>query len=333
MIQVSGLSKHFKRKINVEGSGGFSAVMRNIFAPRYEVVRAVDDITFNISSGEIVGYIGPNGAGKSTSIKMLVGILTPTGGTVHVNGLSPVKDRKANARQIGVVFGQKTQLWWDLPLRDSFMLLKDMYKVSNESYNRNMKSFDDILELDSFLDTPVRQLSLGQRMRADVAAALLHDPKLIFLDEPTIGIDIVAKERLRAFIQEINSQRQTTVLLTTHDIGDIEKLCKRIMIINRGHVIYDGALEELKQRFDAPRKLVVEFGREVPDFDLPGIKEAVSSGTKKSFTFTRDMSPSALIAAINERYEINDLTIEEPEIEAVIRDIYRQQSHSGGMDD
>jgi len=322
MIHVSGLSKHFKRKKSVEGSGVLSTTIRNVFAPQYEVIKAVDDITFEISSGEMVGYIGPNGAGKSTSIKMLVGILTPTGGTISVGGLSPVKDRKANARQIGVVFGQKTQLWWDLPLRDSFLLLKDMYRVSNEVYNRNMKTFDEILELNDFLDTPVRQLSLGQRMRGDVAAALLHDPKLIFLDEPTIGIDILAKERLRKFIQEINSQKRTTVLLTTHDISDIERLCKRIMIINQGQVIYDGTLEELKQRFNAPRKLVVEFGREVPDFNLPGVEDTITTGTKKTFTFEHDISPSTLIAAINERYEIKDLTIEEPEIEAVIRDIY-----------
>lgn len=325
MIQATNLSKHFKRKKNIESKSTFNSAMRNIFAPQYETIKAVDEITFNISEGEMVGYIGPNGAGKSTSIKMLVGILTPTNGNVTVNGLSPVKDRKANAQQIGVVFGQKTQLWWDLPLKDSFLLLKDMYKVPAETFDRNMKSFDEILELGDFLDTPVRQLSLGQRMRGDIAAALLHDPKLVFLDEPTIGIDILAKEKLRLFIQEINSRKKTTILLTTHDIGDIEKLCKRIMVINHGKVIYDGSLDELHQSYNASRKLIVEFYREVPDLDLPGVTETTSQGNKKTFTFPQDHSSSGLIAAINERYEIKDLTIEEPEIEAVIRDIYQKR--------
>lgn len=271
----------------------------------------------------MVGYIGPNGAGKSTSIKMLTGILVPTSGTVEVNGLNPQRDRIANARQIGVVFGQKTQLWWDVPVIESLKLLKDIYKVEESVYRRNLELFNDLLELHQFQDTPVRQLSLGQRMRSDLAAALLHSPHLLFLDEPTIGVDIVAKEKLRTFIREVNRDQKVTVLLTTHDMSDIEKLCSRIMIVDHGKVIYDGDVETIRKRYGRSRTLVVEFEAEVPALEVPGATLVKREGRKQWFAFDRiGISPSDLITWIGGRHQILDLTVEEPEVEEMIRTIY-----------
>lgn len=329
MITVRNLSKEFKR---VKRKEGFMSGIRNLFNTDYTIKRAVDDISFDIREGEIVGYIGPNGAGKSTSIKMLTGILVPTGGHLEVNGIVPYKDRKANARQIGVVFGQKTQLWWDVPVMESLRLLKDIYKVPDRQYNRNLDIFNDLLELDKFAQTPVRQLSLGQRMRADLAAALLHDPKILFLDEPTIGVDIVVKERLRTFIREINRENKVTVLLTTHDMGDIEKLCSRMMIIDGGQVIYDGSVDQIRNTYGGDRTLVVEFEHNVADFMIPRAELVKSEGRKKWFRFNRmEASPSDLITYIGARYAIIDLTVEEPEIEQMVRGIYEGQGQRAGV--
>jgi ABC-2 type transport system ATP-binding protein len=324
MIRVEHLVKEYKRSVRKEGL--FSGI-RNLFNTDYITKRAVDDISFHIQEGEIVGYIGPNGAGKSTSIKMLTGILVPTSGHIEVNGIVPYKDRKANARQIGVVFGQKTQLWWDVPVIESLRLLRDIYKVPEADFKRNLDMFSDLLELNEFQNTPVRQLSLGQRMRADLAAALLHNPKILFLDEPTIGIDIVAKERLRAFIREINREQKVTVMLTTHDMGDIEKLCSRMIIIDDGQAIYDGSVEQIRSQYGTSRTLIIEFENEISDFDVPHAELIKSEGNKKWFRFNRfTTSPSTLITHIGSRFPIIDLTVKEPEIEEMVRTIYQGEA-------
>jgi ABC-2 type transport system ATP-binding protein len=326
MIQVEHLTKEYRRVIRREG---FLGSVRTLFSAQYETIPAVNDISFDIAEGELVGYIGPNGAGKSTSIKMLCGILVPTSGQIKVNGLIPHKDRMINARQIGAVFGQKTQLWWDVPVIESLRLFRDIYKVPEAQYQRSLKLFNELLDLHEFQNTPVRQLSLGQRLRADMAAALLHSPRLLFLDEPMIGVDVVVKERLRTFIKEINRDQKVTILLTTHDMTDIEKVCSRIMIIDHGRIVYDGSLEQIRAEYGKQRTLVVDFEEQVQDFPAPNAVITKSEGRKKWFAFNRfETSPSTLIADISSRYPILDLAVEEPEIEEIVRTIYRGKSVS-----
>ncbi len=232
-------------------------------------VRAVDSISFTVARGEMVGYIGPNGAGKSTTIKMLTGILTPSGGRLRVAGIDPSRERTRLAQRIGVVFGQRTTLWWDLPLIDSYRLMHHMYRIPDRRYRENLDRCVELLELESLLDVPVRQLSLGQRMRGDIVAALLHDPQVLYLDEPTIGLDVVSKARVRDFLRELNAERGTTVLLTTHDLQDIEQLCSRVMVIDRGRLMYDGPLAGLHEVGDSERTLVVDLEREMPPIEAP----------------------------------------------------------------
>jgi viologen exporter family transport system ATP-binding protein len=261
VIHVERLSKSFLVKRRRPGVWG---AVTALVAASSETRWAVREVSFAIAPGEIVGYIGPNGAGKSTTVKMLTGILVPTAGEVSVLGLSPSRQRREHAANIGVVFGQRTQLWWDLPLEESFDLLRAIYRIPTDRYRANLKRFRAILELDDFLRTPVRQLSLGQRMRGDLAAALLHDPPIIFLDEPTIGLDVVAKERIREFLQTINRERDVTILLTTYDLGDIEKLCPRLMIIDQGQILYDGGLNAIRERYGRHRTLVVDLQETLP---------------------------------------------------------------------
>jgi ABC-2 type transport system ATP-binding protein len=321
MIHVEQLTKDYRRIVRKEG---VLASVRTLFNAEYQTIRAVDGISFDVAEGELVGYIGPNGAGKSTSIKMLCGILVPTSGRIRVNGLVPQKDRKAHARQIGAVFGQKTQLWWDVPVIESLRLFRDIYNVPEAQYKHNLSVFNDLLDLHEFQNTPVRQLSLGQRMRADMAAALLHNPRILFLDEPMIGVDVVAKDRLRTFIKEINRDQKVTVLFTTHDMVDIEKICSRIMIIDHGRIVYDGSLDQIRARYGTQRTLVVEFEEALPDFAAPNAKLVKSEGKKKWFVFNRlETSPSVLIPHISARFPILDLAVEEPEIEEIVRTIYR----------
>ena len=324
MIHVEHLTKDYQRVVRREG---FLGSLRTLISAQYQITRAVNDISFHIDEGELVGYIGPNGAGKSTSIKMLCGILVPTSGTIEVNGLIPHINRMKNAQQIGAVFGQKTQLWWDVPVIESLRLFRDIYKISDAQFKHNLELFNELLDLHEFQNTPVRQLSLGQRMRADMAAALLHNPRLLFLDEPMIGVDVVVKERMRTFIQEINRSQKVTVLLTTHDMVDIEKLCSRIMIIDHGQIVYDGNAEQMRAEYGTQRTLVVEFDEVVPDFSAPLSTLVHSEGRKKSFVFNRfETSPSTLINYISSRYPIIDLAVEEPEIEAIVRTIYGNQT-------
>ena len=247
MIEVNHISKEF---VSPKKYPGLRGAIKGLFSREKVVKKAVDDISFQIQDGEIVGYIGSNGAGKSTTIKMMTGILTPTHGNCVINGVDPNKKRKENAQNIGVVFGQRTQLWWDLPLSESFTILKEIYNVSDEDYQMQMEFLNQVLDLQEFFDRPVRNLSLGQRMRADLGAALLHNPKVLYLDEPTIGLDVLVKDNIRKAIKQINAAYGTTVILTTHDIGDIEELCNRIIIIDEGKKIYDGGIEELKASYD-----------------------------------------------------------------------------------
>jgi ABC-2 type transport system ATP-binding protein len=320
IIEVNRLSKEFQIAKRQEGIKG---ALQSLFHREYTTKLAVQDISFAVNAGEIVGYIGPNGAGKSTTIKMLTGILVPTSGDIRVNGLIPYKERQKNARQIGVVFGQRTQLWWDLPTIESFELLRQVFQIPKEQYRRNMARFSEILGLEEFLQTPVRQLSLGQRMRADIAASLLHDPVILFLDEPTIGLDVVAKERMRSFIREINREREVTVILTTHDMSDIEKLCQRMILIDHGQVMYDGELAKIKERFGKQRVLILDLEEESVAFSIKGAKVIQQAGNRKWLQFNRDeMSAAQLISRISENYEIKDLSIQDPEIEVMIRHIY-----------
>ncbi len=286
-------------------------------------VMAVNDVSFTIERGAVVGYIGPNGAGKSTTIKMLTGILTPSGGTVTVAGIDPSRQRVALARRIGVVFGHRTQLWWDLPLIDSFELLRHIYRVPAARHRANLDECVALLELEPFLSTPVRQLSLGQRMRAELSAALLHDPELLFLDEPTIGLDVVSKERVRGFLEEINGRRGTTILLTTHDLADVERLCERLLIIDHGRVISDGTVAAIRERFGTERTLVVDLEAPGPPVDVPGATVVKVDGPRQWLRFRRsDTSAAALVAAVAARVPLRDLSVEEPSIDDIVRRIY-----------
>jgi ABC-2 type transport system ATP-binding protein len=292
-------------------------------------VRAVDGISFRVEPGELVGYVGPNGAGKSTTVKMLTGILVPSGGRISVAGLDPSRRRIQLARRIGVVFGQRVQLWWDLPLRDSFELLRHIYRVPHERWRANLDRFSEVLELDAFLETPVRQLSLGQRMRGELTAAMLHDPEILFLDEPTIGLDVVAKVRVREFLAEVNRERQVTVLLTTHDLADIERLCSRLLIIDHGRVIYDGTIERLIERYGEERTLVVDLEQAAPPLEVDGARVVRVEGPRQWLRFRRDeVTAARLTAAVAERAPLVDLTVEEPDIEDVVRRIYAEGASS-----
>lgn len=288
-----------------------------------QTVRAVDGISFSIEPGEIVGYIGPNGAGKSTTVKMLTGILTPSGGDIRVLGMDPTRQRIRVTSRIGVVFGQRTQLWWDLPLRDSFELLRHIYRIPEDRYRSNLASFIEVLELGDFIETPVRQLSLGQRMRGDLAAAMLHNPEILFLDEPTIGLDVVAKARIRQFLLRINSEREVTILLTTHDMDDVERLCRRIMIIDRGHLAYDGDLATIRARYAGHSVLVVDLEEANSPIQVDEAEVVKIDGPRQWLRFMRsEISAAKLIAEVTQRVEIKDLAIEDPAIEDVIAALY-----------
>jgi viologen exporter family transport system ATP-binding protein len=302
---------------------GTLGALRSFFSTQYEDRVAVDDVTFALEPGELVGYIGPNGAGKSTTIKMLTGILVPTSGELRVAGLVPWKQRKENARNIGVIFGQRSQLYWDLPLVESFELLRAIYGVPRADYRRNLDEFIDILDMSSFLRTPVRQLSLGQRMRGDFAAALLHSPKIVYLDEPTIGLDVVAKEAIREFIARINAERGATIVLTTHDLADVERLCRRIVLIDRGTLIYDGDIERIKSEYGRFRTLVVRFSESVEDPHLDGAQLAELEDGTARFRFDRNLQRAdLLVRQASERYRVEDVSLEEPDLESIIRRIY-----------
>lgn len=324
LIEVEQLEKRFRVARHHRGMIG---AIRNLFERRYHEVRAVDGISFTVGRGEMIGFLGPNGAGKSTTVKMLTGILVPTAGRLEVFGLVPYRRRTEVARRIGVVFGQRTQLWWDLPLIESLDLLRYIYRVPAQRYQENLRRFRELLELDPFLNTPVRQLSLGQRMRGDLAAALLHDPEVLYLDEPTIGLDVVAKHRIRTFLSAVNRERGVTVLLTTHDMSDVEQLCSRVMIIDHGKLLYDGGLQGIRDRFGTERTVVVDLAEDETDAPLqvPHACEIRADGPRRWLRFNRfETTAAEVISAVAARYRIRDLMIEEPEIETIVRRIYEQ---------
>jgi ABC-2 type transport system ATP-binding protein len=322
MIVADQLNKHFKI---YETKKGFIGSLTSLVSTKHHVVKAVNDISFNIREGEFVGYIGPNGAGKSTTIKMLSGILHPTGGNIEVAGLSPQKRRKEVAKKIGIVFGQRTQLWWDLPLRDSFDILKEMYKVPDAKYQQFLKLYDDLLQIGKFMNTPVRKLSLGQRMRGDLAAAMIHDPDVLFLDEPTIGLDVNAKTSIRTFLKELNTKEKKTILLTTHDMDDIEQLCSRVIVINHGQIVLDGTLEELRRNIGLPSVMEVQY-RERPKnvtVKLSGIEKMRWDHDKLVLMYDRSvLSSPSLLQEVTKWGEPVDIQMKEPDIEEVIQKIY-----------
>src|SRR5256714_9416065 len=335
MIEAEGLSKTFRV---ARRRPGLLGGLRNIIDPQVRTVQAVQDLSLPVERGEMIGRGGPNGAGKSTTIKMLTGILMPTGGYMRVAGLNPLHQRRELASRIGVVFGQRSQLWWDLPLIDSLQLLRYLYRVPEKRYSDNLARLRKMLDLDEFLDTPVRQLSLGQRMRGDLAAALLHDPELLYLDEPTIGLDVVAKARIREFLLAINAEQGVTVLLTTHDMDDIEMLCPRMLIIDHGRKLYDGTVTDIRTRFGGERTLIAELNpaelMTLPhDADgqpiiaeLPaGVRQVQAESPRLCLNFERDAIPAhELVAWLGARHQLRDVTFQEPEIEDVIRRIYEE---------
>jgi ABC-2 type transport system ATP-binding protein len=313
MIEVEALEKRFVVRTK-----------RGRLRRERRIVEAVRGVTFSVARGELVGYVGPNGAGKSTTIKMLTGILVPSAGHVRVAELEPSRQRIELARHIGAMFGHRIQLWWDLPLLDSFELLRHIYKIPAARYRDNLASFREVLELDPFIDTPVRQLSLGQRIRGELVAAMLHDPDVLFLDEPTIGLDIVAKERVREFLTTMNREREVTIMLTTHDLDDIERLCRRMLIIDHGRVIYDGDLEALRARYGEERTLVVDLREPAEPLQVTGARVVRVEGPRQWLRFRRDdVTAAQLVAAVAEQAPLVDLAIEEPEIEDIVRRIYR----------
>ncbi|MFN2152046.1 MAG: ATP-binding cassette domain-containing protein [Anaerolineales bacterium] len=320
-INVENLTKIFKIPKKEPGLGG---AIKGLFAPKFEHKTAVDHITFQLEPGEIVGYIGVNGAGKSTTIKMLTGILRPTEGSVRVLGRDPHRERIPNAREIGVVFGQRTQLWWDLALIESLNLIARMYEVPPERYQRMLDEFSKTLGLDELLKTPVRNMSLGQKMRSELAAALIHEPKVVYLDEPTIGLDLIVKERIRDFIREQCATKEMTVILTTHDLGDIEQLCQRVIIIDEGAIIYDGPIETIKKRFGKYREMTFETVGEVGTLTLPAGAEMLSRGDHKiTLRFDRSMSTASKVASeIMKQVDVRDFSLSEPDLSAIVKQIY-----------
>ncbi len=320
-ISVKHLNKEFK--VAQRGSGLKNA-FKSLIKRKYKIIKAVDDISFDIEKGEIVGYIGPNGAGKSTTIKMLCGILKSDSGAMKVAGFDPFKDRVKYVKNIGVVFGQKSQLWWDIPVIDSFELLKSIYKISDEEYNKTKDELVKLLELENLLSTPVRQLSLGQRMRAEIAASLLHNPKILFLDEPTIGLDAVSKLEVRRFIKEINRKRQVTVILTSHDMTDIEALTNRVIVIGHGKKLYDGTLTGIKKKFSSGRRLEIIYRDLVNEPVIKGTKIIEKGNNKVVLDVNIDeISISSVIKKYTDVCDIEDVNIINEDIDNIIVKLYK----------
>jgi ABC-2 type transport system ATP-binding protein len=326
-IVVEALRKTFR--VAERRSGTWGALL-GLFHRRYREVRALDGVSFEVRRGELVGYIGPNGAGKSTTVKVLSGILVPDGGHCEVDGRVPWRDRIAHVARIGVVFGQRTQLWTDLPVVESFELLRDIYRVPQVEYERTRDELVGMLELSPLLDTPVRQLSLGQRMRCDLVAALLHRPSILFLDEPTIGLDALAKLAVRDFVKRLNREQGVTVILTTHDMDDIEELARRILVIGNGHILSDGTLDDLRRLVRGTRRLILDIAGRSPPLSLDRVRLVSQEGHRLVFEFDPTEIPTAaLIARVTQQYEVRDLFVENPPIEHIIAQLYRHMDDRG----
>lgn len=325
-IAVKDLYKDFY--VNIAKGSGMSGMIQSLFSRERKTVEAVKGLNFEIDEGEIVGFLGPNGAGKSTTIKMMTGILTPTSGEISVCGLVPYKKRQQNAKNIGAVFGQRTQLWWDLPVKESFALLRKMYEVDNNTYQENISYFTELLDMEEFMERPVRQLSLGQRMRCDLAAAFLHNPKIIYLDEPTIGLDITSKKRIRECIKETNHNRKTTIILTTHDMTDIEQLASRVLVINHGQMIFDGKLCNLQKKYRDNKCIVFTLKDNIENNFCIKIGnqqlEALNRGDEFVVKVPESITVGEVISLVMEHYVIEDLKIEESSVEDIIEEIYNQ---------
>lgn len=325
IIEVKNLVKTYKV---IEKEDGLIGYFKNLVKPKYKEFQAVKDVNFNIEEGELIGYIGENGAGKSTTIKMLTGLLTPTSGKVLVNGIIPSEKRIENNKNIGAVFGQKTQLWWDLPVIESFRLIKKMYKIPESEYRKNLKNFTEILELEELLEKQVKNLSLGQKMRCEIAATFLHNPKIVYLDEPTIGLDVLVKERIRTFIKEINKEKNTTVILTTHDLKDIEDVCNRIILLDKGQIIYDGEKEKFKETYGKQviaqimiknKTSIITIETENDEFEV--LEE---SDEQLKIRFNHDKyTIMDIVNKISNYCEIIDMHIEEQGLEEILKEIYR----------
>lgn len=332
MIYVENVSKEFKKVVK---DSGLKGSVKSLFNRKYEVVKAVDNISFHVPEGEILGFIGANGAGKSTTIKMLTGILTPTSGNVKINGQIPYKNRKKYVKEIGVVFGQRTQLWWDLPLVETFSVLKQIYQVEDKAYEKRMGFLNEVLELSDFIKSPVRTLSLGQRMRADLAASMIHNPKVLFLDEPTIGLDVAVKNNIRKAITQINEEEKTTIILTTHDLNDIETLCKRIVMIDKGKIMYDGALSQMKAQYGKYREVNMSLFNyedyEKFNFfeDLKANEESLKiNKNKEKITITFDSQQiqiSDLLSYILSKTQVKDIAVNDVNIEEIVCRMYGKE--------
>ncbi len=327
IIQIKHVVKEFKVLNRHEGLKGS---LKDLFSRDYKIVRAVDDVTMDIGQGEIVGYLGPNGAGKSTTIKMMTGVLKPTSGEIRVNGVIPYDNRAAGAQEIGVVFGQRTQLWWALPLVESFKILKDIYRISDSDYDDMIELFRSLVDIEPLLHKPVRQMSLGQRTLSDILAAFLHNPKIVYLDEPTIGLDVAMKAKIRTLIQELNKKKNTTVILTTHDMGDVDALCERIVIIDKGRMLYDNDIEHLKGFFGAYRTLKIRMSgdlearcadvkKTIPEFKVSSDDEWISILVNEEKAKVMEV-----LGRLQETYDIRDMQLEEISTEDVIKKIYEE---------
>lgn len=321
MIQVEHISKTFKVS---RRSAGFFEAFKALFHREYECIKALDDILFNIDEGEMVGYIGPNGAGKSSTIKVLSGILTPDSGSCRINGRIPWKDRTAHVKDIGVVFGQRSQLWWDVPVIDSFELLRDIYKIPDKLYQNNLDELVNLLSIEQIVRTPTRQLSLGQRMRCEIAASLLHSPKILFLDEPTIGLDAVSKIAVRDFILELNRNHNTTVILTTHDMQDIEYLTKRIILIGKGKILMDGSLENIRKEYTDIKRLTVDFiGKDIELVE--GMKFILNEKNHGIIDIdSKKLTVSDAISILSSQVKLNDISVTGPSIDEVVAQLYHK---------
>jgi ABC-2 type transport system ATP-binding protein len=322
LIKVEGITKSFKV---AKRSSGMLQATKSLFYREHTIVEALKDITFTIEPGEIVGYIGPNGAGKSTTIKIMSGILVPDGGTCSIMGFVPWKNRVEYVNNIGVVFGQRSQLWWDVPVIDSFELLKDIYKVPPQEYKTTLDLLIETLELKDIINAPVRQLSLGQRMRCEIAASLIHNPKILFLDEPTIGLDAVSKIAVRQFIKTINQEKGVTVVLTTHDMNDIEALANRVILIGKGSLLYDGKLEELRKRFGTQKTITADYRKNTNNFDIPGTTIIHWSPEHAVLSIdTEQILTSDVITQLSKKVDLLDVTIDSQPIENIIVQLYKE---------